>query len=102
MPRQHIHKYRRINIGRDKEYWVMQCQASGCSHYYPMKSKRSCPGLVGKTAICNSCSGFFELDKRSIDMAKPTCFSCVDSDKRKRLIAAGKFLSGLDNIEEAK
>lgn len=93
---QHIHKYRRVNIGRDREYWVMQCQLSGCTHYSPMKSKLSAPNLKGKISICNKCGDPFEMDRRSIRMAEPTCSSCVVSPKEKELDAAARFFKNLE------
>lgn len=81
----HIHRYRRINIGRDgKEYWVMQCALPKCTHYQPMVTKLSCPSLVDKECICNRCGNPFILDRRAIRMEKPCCIGCA---KRKKKIA---------------
>ena len=88
---QHIHKFRRIDIGRDTEYWVMQCQLAGCNHYTPMKSKLSVPTLVGKVAICNTCGDRFQLDRRALRQAKPTCLACVKTPKKEELNRAEKF-----------
>jgi hypothetical protein len=98
---QHVHKYRRTNIGRDKEYWVMRCTLPGCTSYTPMRSKWSCPMLEGKLALCNTCNEGFILDRRALLLAKPICDDCVDSPKAKRARKAMKFLNDvLDDKEQ--
>lgn len=100
---QHVHKYRRVNIGREKEYFVMQCQLPSCPHYTPMKTKLSCPPLVGKISICNRCGDRFVLDRRSLRQAKPICASCVTSPKQREVDKAAKFFASLEKglLEEA-
>ena len=93
---QHVHKLRRVNMGRDREYWVMQCSLPGCTTYFAMKTKVSCPSLVGKVSICNSCGDRFALNRRALQQAKPRCDSCVEP-KDKKLDAANKFFKGLEN-----
>ena len=82
----HIHKYRRVNIGQKRDYWVMQCSDVGCNSYVPMKTKLSCPLLRDQACICNSCDQPFILNRRALRMAKPVCDECVKkkiSDKQK-------------------
>jgi hypothetical protein len=90
---QHIHKYRRVDIGRDKEYWVMQCQLAGCTHYTPMASKLSVPILVGKVAVCHGCGDRFQLDRRALRQARPSCKACIQSPKKKELDKAEEFFT---------
>ena len=76
MAQKHLHKYRRINIGRKKEYLVMQCV--DCSHYTPMSGKTACIMLEGKIARCSRCDEPFQLDRSALTMANPHCSSCTN------------------------
>jgi len=96
---QHIHKYRRVDIGREIPYYVMQCSMEGCSHYIPMKTKLSCPILKGKISICNKCGDRFELDRRALRQALPTCITCVVSPKKAKITSAMQFLESLSKKE---
>lgn len=92
----HIHRYTRINLGKDgKEYWVMRCNLPGCNHYTPGKSKLSFPLLRGKHAICNKCGETFELNKRALRFANPICDDCVVHKNEKELKAADEFFDSL-------
>ena len=96
MSKQHVHKLRRIDMGREKAYWVMQCSLPGCTTYFPMRSKISCPSLLGKISLCNSCGDRFIMDRRSLRLSKPTCSSCVSSPKQAQLDKAKKFFTSLE------
>jgi len=89
----HIHRYRRVNIGKDKTYYVMQCRKPNCTHYTPMQSKGSCPTLIDKQAECNRCGNPFVLDRRALRLAEPICFGCVN---RKNLKDADEFFKELE------
>lgn len=91
----HIHKFRRVDIGKDKPYWVMKCALVGCNHYTPMKSKLSCPRLKDEAAICNKCEEPFQLNRRALRMAQPTCDSCVVT-KETKLTKAEEFFQSLE------
>lgn len=93
--KQHLHKYRRVDIGRDTEYWVLQCQLPHCSHYFPMKTKMACPSLEGKIAICNRCGDAFTLDRRALRQAKPSCEACIRNKSNEAKIAA-RFFANLE------
>jgi len=93
---QHVHKYKRVDIGRDKPYYVMQCCLPGCTHYTPMRTKLSCPALVGKISVCNKCNDRFEMDRRSLRQAKPTCSSCVTSPEQREIDKAARFFATLE------
>ena len=91
----HVHKFRRRNIGRKAEYWVMQCALPGCTHYVPMRSKISAPVLLGKLSVCNKCGDRFELSRRALRAANPICNSCVQH-KNEKLDEATKFFRTLE------
>lgn len=106
----HIHKYRRVNIGQpqivvdsegnkkvgpSKEVWVMKCFELNCTHYTRMRSKLSCPLLLGTIAICNKCEEKFILDKRALRMAMPTCSKCVRPKKAEEIKDASEFFESL-------
>lgn len=106
----HTHKYRRVDIGQPiitktpegnrvvhsrKEVWVMKCAEMNCQHYIRMRSKLSCPLLIGQLSICNKCDNKFILDRRALRMSKPTCPDCVDTKKKDEIQDAGKFFDSL-------
>lgn len=96
MSKQHIHKYRRVDIGKETSYWVMQCSDPSCSYYVAMKTKKTAPHLVGKIAICNGCGDRFTLDRRSLKLAKPKCDACVKSPKDSEIKKVAKFFEELE------
>jgi hypothetical protein len=97
MAQKHIHKYRRVNIGRNRDYLVMQCSLPNCNHYVPMANKESIPTLIGKIAICNKCNDPFELTRESLRKAKPVCAFCVGgTSKEEKLEKASKFFADLE------
>ena len=110
MSKNHIHKYRRIDIGQPqivkdvegnksvgpkKEVWVMKCHDGNCTSYTRMRSKVSCPLLIGQFAKCNKCNETFVLDRRALRMAQPICADCVKPKKGKELQDADKFFETL-------
>lgn len=99
--KQHIHKFRRINIARkgNPPYWVLQCRLGDCNHYTPMKTKLSCPALIGKIVLCNKCSSPFEMDTRAVRMSEPVCVHCIDRKDKDKLNSAAKFFRDLENDE---
>jgi hypothetical protein len=101
---QHVHKYRRVDIGRDTPYFVMQCKLPGCNHYTAMKTKLSCPQLLGKVSICNSCGNRFTLDRRALRLAKPICIHCVKPKNENESEKATRFFhqlkSEITEVEE--
>jgi hypothetical protein len=96
MTRQHVHRYRRLDIGKKVPYWVMACTLPGCTSYTPMKTVSTCPALEGKVAVCNKCGDRFILDKMSLRKAKPICVSCVDSPLARKLRKAERFFEKME------
>jgi hypothetical protein len=92
----HIHRYRRVDIGKKGPYWVMQCSLPHCNHYAPMATKISIPSLIGKIALCNSCNDPFELDRMALKKAKPVCRECIDSPNKDKIAKAAKFFAKLE------
>lgn len=77
MANKHTHQYKRVDIGHDKNYWVMKCMKPGCTHYTAGKSKLSFPLLRGQLAECSRCDEAFVLDRRALRMESPCCNKCV-------------------------
>ena len=92
----HIHRYRRVDIGKDSPHFVMQCIKPGCDHYIAMKTKLSAPLLKGKIAECNRCNDQFILNKRALRMAEPCCDHCIK--RRKNLSKADDFFKELEAV----
>lgn len=80
--KRHVHRYHRVDIGRDKPVWVMKCIKDGCTSYTFMRTKLSAPILRGQIAECNRCFEPFILDKRAIRMAEPCCKDCIKTTKK--------------------
>jgi hypothetical protein len=51
---------------------------------------------MGKIAICNKCSERFQLDRRALRQAYPTCLSCVESPRQREIDKAARFFAGLE------
>ena len=67
----HTHKYRKINIGKEKKYEVFRCEIPNCTHYLPVKMAE------GKVCLCNRCGNVMSLDKEAIQLARPHCKDCI-------------------------
>lgn len=95
MNKQHIHKYRRIDIGKRKEpFWVMQCSDPACEYWVPMAAKFRAPRLVGKASKCNRCGDVFLLNRRALKMALPCCEECVKSRSDEKINEFFKKMEG--------
>ena len=93
----HIHKFRRLNLGKKDPYWVMQCSLPHCTYIVPMVSRTTAPALVGKVALCNKCSDPFELDRMALRKAHPVCKDCIVSPNKDKLDKAAKFFAKLED-----
>jgi hypothetical protein len=92
----HIHKFRRVDLGKKDPYWVMQCSLPHCNYIVQMASKLSVPALVGKVALCNKCNDPFELDRMALRKHKPICRDCISSPNKDKIEKAAKFFSKLE------
>lgn len=68
MPQHDTHKYKRTNIGVNKDYIVYKCVLN-CNHYLTP------PNVIGKLTLCWRCMKEFELKKSNLKV-KPTCPEC--------------------------
>lgn len=63
----HVHKYRRVDIGRKKPYIVMKCALPECTHYVQEAL------ALDRESRCWYCDKVFSLNTRVIALAKPHC-----------------------------
>lgn len=61
------HQYRRVRLGKEKDYIVYRCIKPGCPHYIPKEM------LPGKTSVCWKCGKEFIVQTSNLQQAKPTC-----------------------------
>lgn len=62
----HIHKYRRVKIGKKRDYTVYKC-ALNCSHYIT-------PDLIrDRKSICWACGKEFVIQVKHTRQVRPTC-----------------------------
>ena len=66
----HIHKYKKIDIGRVKSYPVYACELTGCTHYVPIDM------AVGKTTKCCVCDKSYEIKQSDIQYVRIACDEC--------------------------
>lgn len=64
----HYHKYRKVDIGNDKTYYVYRCMLPDCKHYISEKL------IVSRTSLCWLCDLPFVVTKGKIH--KPICELC--------------------------
>lgn len=82
MPRaQHVHKYQKRKLGKNKDYVVFACALPNCRHYIA-------PQLaIGKASLCNKCGEIFlitaEMARPGREQLKPHCDSCTRGRKVK-------------------
>lgn len=93
----HVHKYRRVNIGKKKKYYVYACQLKGCTHHLPQEHL-----LLGRENICWSCGETFTATIKTIGLARP---HCAKPDCHKHTYKGRKPLSktqqaGMDILDE--
>lgn len=65
----HTHKYKRMKIGKNKDYPVFRCFVPGCTHYISEEH------VVNRYSICWLCDQSFVVTPDLIRM-KPICKSC--------------------------
>lgn len=73
MKTNHIHKYKKVNLSRDKDdpFFVFKCIIPTCTHYISVKLAE------GKLCICNRCGEPMILNKVSVTLTKPHCNNCT-------------------------
>jgi formylmethanofuran dehydrogenase subunit E len=86
----HLHKYKRINIGTNgKEFLVFKCIQPTCTHYIRMDMAE------GKLCECNRCGEPLVLDKFAMTLARPHCHNCVKRKKSTDVEKISSFLAGV-------
>lgn len=72
MPRKHhVHKYRKVKLGRNGDYVVFACSLPDCSHFVPADL------ALGKWSLCWRCGDKFALTEKAVMLSKPHCISCT-------------------------
>lgn len=68
----HLHRYRKLKMGKNKDYIVYACQDPGCKHYI------SSSLVVGKVARCFYCKEAFVIDREQVrkGQLKLRCNAC--------------------------
>ena len=84
----HLHRYKRVALGKKKDYVVMKCQEPACSHHVPIALAE------GKLCACNRCRGPMILDKAAIQLVKPHCDDCT-----RRMKPIDETLKALEDLE---
>lgn len=56
----HNHVYKRVNLGKDKEYIVYKCIKPGCSHFVREEL------ILDRVAECPECEGIFTIKKPNL------------------------------------
>lgn len=63
------HKFKKIDIGRDKPWPVYKCVLPGCRRKVPIAQ------MEGELALCWQCGNGFPMDAATMQM-RPRCRSC--------------------------
>lgn len=63
----HIHKYERGFLDKEKKEKIFQCRLENCSHW--LRSMF----ILNKKSICWKCGNEFLIDKYSSQMRRPKC-----------------------------
>ena len=67
MKHQGPHKYKRLKMGRGKDYIVFRCDIPGCPHYVPRDL------VTGRETICWKCGKTFIMSTKDSHHSKPSC-----------------------------
>jgi len=73
----HTHKYKRMKIGKEKNYEIFRCFQPGCTHYIAAEH------VINRNSICWACNKPFTITYKLIKV-KPTCQDCKDQRKSDR------------------
>ncbi len=87
------HKFLRIKYKRrdGTDYVIFKCQIAGCSSHKPAAL------LVGEACECWKCGRAFQLNKRTLQLAKPHCVVCTG---RSNAFPKGKEHVDIKKVEE--
>ncbi len=66
----HTHKYVKVTLGRNNDYYLYKCIKAGCSHnIQPVL-------MIGVEAECYDCGDKFTIDSKSDLIEKLKCLDC--------------------------
>lgn len=88
----HIHRYKKVNLSKEGEYWVYKCQKPACSHYVPLRL------ALGRLCECNRCFEPMLIGKEQLSgsggrpMAKPHCINCIEHRNTEDITKIASFL----------
>ena len=72
-----VHKYKKVKLGKEKDYLVYACQLPGCNHYITPEL------LIGKLGQCYRCNETFlvsaDMVRKGREMLKLHCKDCTKS-----------------------
>lgn len=89
----HLHRYRKVKMGRAKDYVVYACQEPDCKHYIAPEL------LVGKIASCFTCREGFRISREQVrpgrQYLKLNCPACSGRKKGVDANQVDAFLSHL-------
>ena len=97
----HYHRYRKVKMGKNKDYVVYQCVEPECTHYIAPEL------LVGKIAQCFYCRNMFTISREQVrkdrQYLKLHCNACTRKEKSNVDPATvDNFLSNLGFDSEAE
>jgi hypothetical protein len=73
MPR-HVHKYKRVKIGKKRDYEIYRCMIPGCTHYINAEL------IENRESICWLCDKVFVITPH-LYRIKPICEDCKTGRK---------------------
>ena len=76
MRKKHIHKYKRVNLGRDKKYHVLRCTLPHCTHYIDKEL------ALNREALCAICEEKMIITRAALRNVRVHCLKCTRSKKR--------------------
>lgn len=84
----HVHKYKRILIGK-KDYYVYKCMLSGCPHHVQVQA------AIGRESVCWGCGKTITITQNDLDVKKvrPICEDCKEYRriKKEQLVSVPEF-----------
>lgn len=90
----HLHRYKKKNIGAEKDYFVYFCLKQGCTHYIPLEMAE------GRECECDRCGKAMRIDRIVLTnssgrpMTRPHCIDCIKRKKAKDATKIAEFLAG--------
>jgi hypothetical protein len=84
----HIHKYRRMRVGKQRDYPIYRCFKPGCPHYI------SEDHIINRESICWRCDKPFFITLK-LKGLKPICQDCKDGKKSEAKAVEGFSLEDM-------